>query len=116
MKYRVRVSLLMALVIALLFSVFTSCDLDTSVEVRYEVTASESVYRVTISTAGGGTGQFSDVALPWTYEFTAEEGDFVYVSAGGYGTVTVTIYLDGKVYRTTTSIGSPVIATASGSA
>lgn len=104
-------------IVVLIFASVTSCDLfDNSVEVRYEVTASVSVYSVTISSAGGGTSQFSDVALPWSYDFTAEKGDFVYVSAGGYGTVTVSIYLDGRLYRTTTSIGSPVIATASGRA
>ena len=45
-------------------------------------------------------------------------GTFVYVSAQNNqasGTVVVTIYRDGEVFKTSTSMGAYVIATASGS-
>ena len=90
------------------------CDLDQSVEVRYTVTATESIRSVTIS--AGGTVQFTDVAPPWSYSFTATEGDFVYVSAMGYGVVVVEIYRNGKLYRSARSEGRPVIARVSGRA
>ena len=96
------------------FVLLVGCSLDGTAKVKYRVVASESVYRVTIRAEDGGNAQFTDVSLPWAYSFKAYGGDFAYVSAGGYGTVVVEIYLDGKLYKQTQSVGSPVIATASG--
>ena len=94
------------------FVILAGCSIDH--DVRYKVTATDSVYRVTIRAEDGGNSQFTDVALPWTYSFSGYKGDFVYVSAGGYGVVVVEIYINGKLYKRTRSEGSPVIATASG--
>lgn len=87
-------------------------------DVKYEVTGSAITVSTTIENEDGGTSQFADVAVPWTYQFEGRQGDFVYVSAqnqGDTGSVTVTIYYDGDVFKTSTSSGAYVIATAYGS-
>ena len=87
-------------------------------DVKYEVTGTATAVDLTIENDNGGTSQYSDQATPWTYSFTGYPGDFIYVSAqnqGDSGTVTATIYIDGEVYKTSTSDGAYVIATASGS-
>ncbi|MBL7087099.1 MAG: hypothetical protein ISS28_08435 [Candidatus Cloacimonetes bacterium] len=102
----------------LLFLIF-GCELfDTSIDVEYKVTGTASRVDVTYENEGGGTSQESNVSVPWTYSFTGEPGDFVYISAqnqGQSGSVTVTIYTDGDKFKTSTSSGAYVIATASGS-
>lgn len=91
--------------------------------IKYEVTGTASSVDLTIENKGGGTSQFSNVSLPWKYEFTKQKNDeydfvFLYVSAqnnGSFGTVTSTIYVDGDSWKSSTSSGSYVVATASGS-
>lgn len=87
--------------------------------IEYRVTGTASMVSVTYATAGGGTAQVGTATLPWSTSFKCEKaGDFLYVSAqnrGTTGTVTVTIYKDSASYKTTTSSGSFVIATAEGS-
>jgi len=87
----------------------------TSWSIRYEATGSTTYVDLTYENATGGTSQESGRPVPWSYSFTGHAGDFVYISAqkdGGNGTVTVTIYRDGIVFKTSTSIGAYVIATA----
>ena len=106
--------------IVLFVFALASCDnpLDSSINVKYKVTGTADTVDVTYENSDGGTSQESDVSVPWSYSFTGEPGDFVYISAqnqGQTGTVTVTIYTDGDVFKTSTSEGAYVIATASGS-
>ena len=89
-----------------------------SIECEYKVTGSANTVDVTYSNESEGTSQESNVSIPWTYSFDGEEGQFVYISAqnqGETGSVTVTIYRNGKKIETSTSNGAYVIATASGS-
>jgi hypothetical protein len=73
---------------------------------------------ITISTASGGTAQYSAVSLPWTYEMPyVATGTFLYVSAQSNetsGSITVEIWKYDTLYKTATSTGAYVIATASG--
>jgi len=87
-------------------------------EIEYKITGTASSVDVTLSNASGGTEQFSNVALPKTYSYKNFYDNFVYISAqnqGSSGSVTVTIFHRGSQYRTSTSSGAYVIATASGS-
>jgi len=87
-------------------------------QVKYEVTGTAKTVFVTYVNESGGTSQESNVSLPWSYTFTAKPGDFVYISAqneGETGSVTVTIYKNGSIFKTSTSSGAYVIAEASGS-
>jgi len=107
------------LAILLPLALLVGCEeSDDSIEVEYRVTGTAVTVDLTIRNEDGGTSQFTDMPVPWSYSFVGEKGDFVYVSAqnqGNTGTVTATIYRDGKQFKTSTSSGAYVIATASGS-
>lgn len=107
------------LAVAIIIGVCASVgnELTKDYQVRYEVTGSASTVDITYQNEDGGTSQLSDVTLPWSLAFTGEALDFVYVSAqnqGETGTVTVTIYKDGEQFKTSTSSGAYVIASADG--
>lgn len=87
-----------------------------SYSIKYEVTGTASTVSVTYENEDGGTSQYSDRSVPWSHSFTAHPGDFVYISAqnqGDSGSVTTTIYKDSSIWKTSTSSGAYVIATAS---
>ncbi len=93
-------------------------ELSKDHDVKYEVTGSAQSVDITYQNEDGGTSQVSDASVPWSYTFTGETLNFVYVSAqnnGETGTVTVTIYKDGEQFKSSTSSGAYVIASASGS-
>lgn len=86
----------------------------TTYQVEYKVTGTATSVWVTYTDKDGGTAMEDGVSLPWSYTFKAKSGDWAYVSAqnkGSSGTVTTTIYRDGKEFKTTTSTGGYVIAT-----
>jgi uncharacterized repeat protein (TIGR02543 family) len=86
-------------------------------EVVYRITGTASSVDVTLNNPTGGTEQYSNVPLPKEYSYSSFSDDFVYISAqnqGEYGTVTVSIYVDGVLFKTSSSSGAYVIATASG--
>jgi hypothetical protein len=86
-------------------------------EVVYKITGTASKVNVTLSNATGGIEQYTNVRLPEEYSYDSFSDDFVYISAqnqGEYGTVTVSIYVNGELFKTSTSSGAYVIATASG--
>ena len=95
----------------------------TGPEVIYEITGTAMSADVTLSNATGGTEQFSNIQ--WShvtgapgYEYTYESfpASFLYISAqnqGESGSVTVNIYYEGNLIKTSTSTGAYVIATAS---
>ena len=85
-----------------------------AIDVEYTVTGTTTTVNITIANEDGGTSQFFNVTIPWSYEFQGRKGDLVSVSAHNLqasGSVTVKIYTDGSVFKTSTS---DVIATASG--
>jgi len=90
---------------------------DVIYDVEYKVTGTAFTVDVTYVNEDGGTSQESDVSVPWSYSFRRAEGEFVYISAqnqGNTGTVKVIIFRDGYLFKTSTSEGAYVIATASG--
>ncbi|MEA3475104.1 MAG: MmpS family transport accessory protein [Candidatus Cloacimonadota bacterium] len=108
--------LLFAFVILLV--VLIGCSIfDFSIDVKYEVTGSANKVDVTYANKDEGTSQANDVSIPWSYSFEGEGDQFVYISAqnqGQSGSVTVTIYRDGKKFKRSTSTGAYCIASASG--
>jgi hypothetical protein len=86
--------------------------------VSYSVSGTAEMVDVTLSNPSGGTEQYTDRILPYTYTFSSYEGDFLYISAqnqGSSGTVTTKIIVDGSTFKESTSSGAYVIASASGS-
>ena len=107
------------------FLLYSGCQLNTEPEdetyqVKYEVSGTAKKVNITMENEGGGTSQYSDVSVPWEYNFPGRKksGTFVYVSAQSQnesGTVIATIYKNNGTFKTSTSSGAYVIATASGS-
>jgi len=105
------------LLLAMMF-LLTGCTPFKPYAVEYRVTGSAPSVSVTYENASRGTSQATGCGLPWTYSFEGYRNQFVYISAqneGESGTVTASIYVDGKCYWTSTSSGAYVIATACGS-
>jgi len=97
---------------------FTPIPTPTPDYVIYEITGTASIVDVTLNNPTGGTEQYSEVTVPHQFTYSQFPDDFLYISAqnqGEYGSVTVTIYLNNEVFKTATSEGAYVIATASGS-
>ena len=90
-----------------------------AVALEYRVTGSAARVSTTISNCSGGTSQFSNVSVPWSFTCSSvPTGQVVYVSAQNQqssGCVRVAIYKRGSLYRDSESCGAFVIATASGS-
>ena len=90
---------------------------------EYEVTGTAYSANITQTNPDGGTEQYSNVKLSGSYEFSVpiRRGSFDYYHAmilaqnnGSRGSITVTIYVNGKIFRTSTSNGAYVIASADG--
>jgi len=89
----------------------------TTPEVVYEITGSAESVNVTLANGTGGTEQYSFAYIPKKYAYSSFPESFLYISAqnnGEYGTVTVSIYVNGKMFKTSSSSGAYVIADASG--
>lgn len=104
---------------AVILSIVLACSnpFDTSIQVRYEVTGSAEYVNVTYQNDSGGISQVTNVPLPWSISFSGDPEDYVYLSAqnqGETGSVTVTIFKDGDVFKRATSQGSFVVASVSG--
>jgi len=86
--------------------------------IQYKITGTASLVDITLNNSSGGTEQYSNVPVPKTYSYKYFEDSFLYISAqnqGQSGTVTASIYYKDKLFKTSTSSGAYVIATASGS-
>lgn len=121
---------LVGLSLILLFT-FVGCDSilwDGVYDVKYVVSRTAQTVDLTIENTSGGTSQYSNKSIPWEYEFSVSvsryDYAFVYVSAqnnGSSGSVTSEIYVkkcteeNYLLFKTSTSVGSYVIATSSGS-
>lgn len=84
-------------------------------KMRYEVHC--NTCSITYSNASANTEQ-GDMSGFWHYDFSANSGQFVYISAqnsAATGTVSVNILYNGKPFENASSSGAYVIATASGS-
>jgi hypothetical protein len=86
--------------------------------VKYQVSGTANSASLTYSNAQGGTEQM-EVSIPWEKTLTVEKGNFLYLSAqnkGEYGSITVKILINNKVWKKSTSSGAFVIADCSGGA
>ena len=107
-----------------LLLLYTACTetptepIPTSFPVRLEITGTARTVSITYKPNNTSTAQIASVELPWEHSYTGIRGQTYYLSAqnnGSSGEVTVTVYRNGHVYKTVTSTGGYVIATASGS-
>ena len=87
-------------------------------DTEYRASGTAALVSLTYETEDG-TEQIGSSALPWAYSRTAEDGDFLSVSAqiiegGDLDTVTAQIFKGGDIFKTAISSGFGSIATASG--
>ena len=118
--------MLLVLMVLLLGGILVACDDDDSWDsgsptyrVKYKVGGTTSQASVTYQNAEGGTEQM-DVRVPWEKTIgTVERGGFLYLSAQNYedsGSITCEIWVDGRMWKHSTSSGAYVIASCNGSA
>lgn len=92
---------------------------ESSGPVKYRVSGTTARASLTYSNASGGTSQVSGATLPWAYDIaSAKSGQFLYISAQNdlaTGCLTAEIYKGTALFKTSTSCGAYVIASASGS-
>lgn len=94
----------------------SACKKEPINKIQYTLSCADC--NITYENKDGGTEQKSSVSSSWSYSFTGESGQFVYISAQNNnqsGSVTVKIIRDGSAFKEATSSGAYVIATASGS-
>jgi hypothetical protein len=93
-------------------------EVDTGTRVViYKIAGTTSRADYTIENSQGGTEQ-GEVSVPWTKTFTFRRGDFVYLSAQNQrdsGTIKCEIWVDGKLFKNSSSSGGYMIASCSGS-
>lgn len=85
--------------------------------VTYKVSGTASAASLTYETPQGSSVQI-DVSLPWSLDQTFKDGDFAYISAqnkGEDGSVTTEIYVNGTLWKSSTSEGAYKISDAQGS-
>ena len=114
-----KLSLIFVLLVVLAgtFSCKGLIDANREHKVYYKVTGTKAL-SITIQNESGGTEQFTNVVLPWEKILLGFTDDhFVYVSAqnANSGTISVYIYVDGKLFKSSSSNGEYAIASASGS-
>lgn len=86
--------------------------------VQYKITGTANSVDITLNNSTGGTEQYSNVSVPKTYSYKYFEDSFLYISAqnqGQSGSVIASIYYKDNLFKTSTSSGAYVIATAYGS-
>jgi len=79
------------------------------VAVMYEVTGTVPAADIQVTSPSGSTDVYNDTGLPWrfTYEGFTNGQAYVYAhnNTDDSGSVTVNIYVDGRLARTATSTG-----------
>ncbi|MDD5313550.1 MAG: hypothetical protein PHO26_10985 [Dehalococcoidia bacterium] len=100
----VRITLILVLFVCLGSSV--SCKPKDSV--TYEVTGDADVVDIVISDDDGDLERFYDIGLPWRQDYGEFGQDYLYLYAynkGESGTVIITIFVNGKVFKSETISG-----------
>ena len=85
------------------------CSLDP--KVRYEVSGSATSADAKYYNHTGGLEMQNGASVPWSHSFTGRNGTMAMLSASSRtGTVTVTIYVNGYVYKTSMGPGFAVVS------
>ena len=85
--------------------------------ITYDMAGNSNSYNITYENSSGGTSQVTGVTNFWEESFVAKPGAFLYLSAqnlNAFGSVTVRIWKGNEIFKSSTSDGAYVIATASG--
>lgn len=86
--------------------------------IRYEITGDSGAAQNVTYSINQGQQQETNVGLPWSKEFTADQGFQTFVvnaQNSGTGSISCTITVDGKVINQQTSNGQYAVVMCSGS-
>lgn len=107
--------------VILLCAVSSNCTGPEKTDLIYQVQAlgqSGATADIAYLRAEGDTARVEDETLPWQRNLKTEAGKHVYIwaqsTSPGEVTITVSIFLDGELFRSGKDQGTFVIATASG--
>jgi len=98
-----------------LFFVFSNCStINRHRQVKFEVTGTTSEVEIHWENETGGgyylvSKLYFNDSLPWSKTFDAEKGDFVHLLAENlesFGSLTVTIYVDGEKFKSASCEGA----------
>jgi len=81
--------------------------------VMYEVIGSAQMADIQITSPSGSTEEYNDAGLPWRFSYEGFTDGQAYLYAHNNteeGSITVNIYVNGKLVRTATSTGAYVTA------
>jgi hypothetical protein len=107
------------LVLTVIGAVLGGCEEPSEpsiLDVKYQVIDSATSFDITFRNEEGKLIETNNAYPPWDYSFQAEAGDTVYVSAqnlGQTGSVCVSIWREGEIYKSSTCTGAYCTATAS---
>ena len=97
----------------LLASAGVSAACQQPVVVMYEVIGSAPMADIQITSPSGSTEEYQDAGLPWRFSYEGFTDGQAYLYAHNNteeGSITVNIYVNGKLVRTATSTGAYVTA------
>jgi len=102
---------------------FSSCDLlDTNIikkTIKYEIIGNATDVDIWYFNSTGGSERHRNIALPWELTFSVEFDKYTlflaFIEANGRnGNITVNVFVNGKIFKTSTSSGSSPSARAEG--
>jgi len=114
-KFGVTICIIVVLLSMMLIGTNIACQPNDNV--TYEVTGDADSVDVTLSNDTGGTEQYNDMPLPFRMDYGGFNERYVYLYAynnGDNGTITLSIYVNGKLFKTATSSGPYTNATVYG--
>jgi hypothetical protein len=106
-RFSLAICLVLALFTITLISANTACQPPND-NVTYEVIGNADSVNVVLNNDMGGSETYNDVPLPFRMDYGGFNERYVYLYAyntGETGTITVNIYVNGKLFKTATGSG-----------
>ncbi len=112
MKVKYKIQIGCFLMLAIFVSVFTSCQKQNTVGVKYLISKASSTYELQYRDENGSLINMqqnpSSAEDKWEYNFISEEGEVVFISAKYFDSntsINMQILLDGMVFKQTEEYG-----------
>lgn len=115
MKTKLKIQFGFFLLVVIWLSVFTSCQKQNTVSVKYLISKATSNYDLQYRDQNGSLLEIEVNPNSgedfWEYSFISDEGEVVYVSTKYFdinSSINIQILIDGKVFKQTEEIGDPL--------
>jgi hypothetical protein len=116
-KFGITTCLIVALLSMMLIGIGTNIACQPNDNVTYEVVGDADSVNIVLSNDTGGTEEYNDVPLPFRMDYGGFNERYVYLYAynnGDSGSMTLNIYVNGKIFKTASSSGPYTNATVYG--